>query len=239
MVQLILQKKKQLFADDTSTRNQQYKTNKKKFPKYLDNEITKELLYYKNPKKAHWCECGWIYSTKDKERIAKHERWCPIKSPYGIVPALPPLRSEYESNMVDAIKSEFDGYTKRLNNEKCMFNLQGRSIQFDNTPSSLEPAPIRDVAVIDTIKKYEITSNAAKQRKAEIVYDLGHGWIEIYITYDDYTYPGKRIIITNKQYDMPIRRIVVMLKELKWKGQSNIWVVDPNKYQLDWKLHQY
>lgn len=235
-------KKKQYFADDNIKRNKQYEKNKNdnKYKHLLTNLISKKLLYYSNPGQGYWCDCGWTYSSKSNTaRIKKHNEYCPIKSMYGIVPALPPLNSDYKRNMIDAIKAEFVGFTKRLHDKKCMFNLKGRYIQFDNNPHSLQSARIKDPDVRKTIKTYRITDFTATERRGQIVDDLGEGWVEIFIEHDEYAYPGNRITRRNEKIWMKIRRIMVKLKELKWKRQNNIWIVDPNKYELNWKEDQY
>ena len=90
--------------------------------------IDEDLLIYKSPKLGYKCDCGWTYSSKyAKQRIQAHNKICAVHSDYGIVPALQP--KDYKSNP-DSLITEFIGYKKRLDNNKCMFNLNGRCISY-------------------------------------------------------------------------------------------------------------
>ena len=88
--------------------------------------IPQVLLNYKSPEKAYLCVCGWMYSSRNKDRIQRHNKVCPINSYYGVVPAFEP-RDTTDSN---SYIQEFVGYKQRVDNGLCMFNLVGRWIEY-------------------------------------------------------------------------------------------------------------
>eukprot|EP01084_Bolivina_argentea_P168750 292570_1 len=109
----------ELFPD-----KKQYYINKKNEKlKHFDDK----LLIYKHPQRAHLCACNWRYHSKyNKGRIAEHNKTCPVNSPYGIVPVYGPENPEND----DEVVFPFIGYKQRLDENKCMFDVKNRKIEF-------------------------------------------------------------------------------------------------------------
>ena len=127
----------ELFPD----KNNYYNNLKDKNTKYKN--IPEVLLNYKHPKKAYLCQCGWMFCNKyDKKRIKQHNKTCAIHSHYGVVPAYDPD----DINDTDQYIQEFIGYKKRLSENKCIFKLQNRWIEYtDGSGIDIKTKIIRDM----------------------------------------------------------------------------------------------
>ena len=101
------------------------------------------MLIYKKPKLGYKCDCGWTYCSKyAKERIAAHKKICAVNSDHGVVPALQP--KDYKSNPGSLI-TEFIAYKQRLDNNKCIFDLNGRHIAYTDATGDHEGVIISDM----------------------------------------------------------------------------------------------
>ena len=109
--------------------NKNYQNNKNK------NSIYDERLWiFKRPQNGFICQCGWLYCNKyNKDRISKHYKICPINSLYGIVPFISKYNNDYDQlsneNVIDELCYEYNGYKRRIDNNKCLFKLKGRVIR--------------------------------------------------------------------------------------------------------------
>ncbi len=104
--------------------------------------IDESLLNYKNPKLAYKCICGWTYSSKyKKKRIEEHDKICPIKSDYGVVPAFQPKNMSHSDDLI----IEFIGYKERLKDNKCMFDIKGKHIAYSDGLGDHEGVIIQDM----------------------------------------------------------------------------------------------
>ena len=217
----------ELYSKDDEKKNEYYTRNKIRFGHL---RLDDKLLYYKNPLSAYICDCKWTYSQKkNQKRIDLHNIWCPIKSHYGVVPAYPPKFEKNGKISVDTIKAEFNGYQERMKNNKCLFNLIGRDIHFDNA------AKIQNHPNKDFLKSVKVMQNAAIIREATIEEDLGKGWIYIKVGREEQGWPSKDVV---NKHTVIQWGMAVLLKSLTWKKQKNIWIVDESEYDINWKYHQ-
>ena len=235
-------------------RNSKQKKRDENYEIHKNSSYPDAAKYYKKPQDAYVCECGWHYSSKTatstineqkrqkninnsnalndkiyyfyktvRKRIDEHKAMqCPIHMPYGIVPALPPQ----DWNDPQSVMKEFVNCEWRLMNQLCMFDLKDRKIQFD----------YKDVADFkvegdvwvgfsasnDDYHPFCTQPNEWKQpREAIILEDNGEGWVTIQIT------EGNMIEIVNERQEIVLTTtmVSVVLKQLKWKNQPNIWII--------------
>ena len=125
---------------------------------------------------AYLCKCGWTYCTKyKKERIAEHNKTCPVNSYYGVVPAFEPKDTSKPENMI----TEFIGYKERLDNNKCIFDIAGRHIAYTDASGDHKGIIIKDMG-----KGFVLVKDARNIRHVFVLKQLRyHDTVKIWRNY--------------------------------------------------------
>ena len=202
--------------------------------KYRNREDIDPTTYkYSKPTQAYACECGWTSSTKAQNTISNHkDNFCPIYATYGVIPAYPPKNNNWDD--YKAVLKEWDGMKERLNENKCMFKLDGRNIQFDNIDEHDQNLQYSlanwDILYDEDDQKWYCNWNMTNTpRKAVITTDLGDGFVHIILKEGEPFWMCYGIHNTHRQLPrtraFSFKECNVRIKDLTFKGTKNIWIV--------------